>query len=337
MQTIDIHEDLFRGAISVERLENGWKPWRLPYQKLGLFPPSELHIKAEYGAGVRLSLLSDTTAIQVIIAPQKQNVKIDCVIDNDLVTTMTVAAGEREGKVDGLPHRMKRIELYLPQVQPVTVSRINIDERASLDFSPDSRKRWITYGSSITQCGEAASPALTWPAIIARRNNLHLTCLGYGGQCHLEPMLAMMIRDLPADYISLCMGVNVRGKSSLSLRTYKSAVLGFIQIIREKHRETPIIVISPIYSGFQETNENAIGVSLVKLRKQMKEAVSTLQAYGDKHLQYVDGLSLFGPEDASYLPDDLHPNAEGYQLLAERMQQRVVEPFIEANRLNRST
>ena len=329
MQSVTISEDLFQGAISVERLQDGWKPWRLPYKKLGLFPPAELHTKAEYGAGVRLSLFSDTTTIKVAIVPHERSVQMDCVVDNMFVASVTIAAGESVGIIAGLTNHLKRIELYLPQVQPVTVSHVYVDEGASVAWTPalENRKRWIAYGSSITQCGEAASPALTWPAIVARRNNLHLTCLGFGGQCHLEPLVAMMIRDLPADYISLCMGVNVRGKASLSLRTYQSAVLGFIQIIREKHSETPLFVMSPIYSGYQETNENAIGVSLVKLREQMKEAVSTLQAYGDRHIHYIDGLSLFSQEDAAYLPDDLHPNAEGYQLLAERMQQRVVEPF----------
>ena len=33
----------------------------------------------------------------------------------------------------------------------------------------------------------------------ARTHNLDLTCLGYGGQCHLDPIVASMIRDLPAD------------------------------------------------------------------------------------------------------------------------------------------
>jgi lysophospholipase L1-like esterase len=35
-------------------------------------------------------------------------------------------------------------------------------------------------------------------------------------------------------------------------------------------------------------------------------------------LGYLDGLSLFGADDAHDLPDDLHPNPEGYIRMGER-------------------
>jgi lysophospholipase L1-like esterase len=39
---------------------------------------------------------------------------------------------------------------------------------------------------------------------------------------------------------------------------------------------------------------------------------------GDANLHYLDGLALFGPDDAGDLPDDLHPNAAGYARLGHR-------------------
>ena len=35
-------------------------------------------------------------------------------------------------------------------------------------------------------------------------------------------------------------------------------------------------------------------------------------------IRYLDGLSLFGEADAHLLPDDLHPNTEGYRLMGQR-------------------
>jgi lysophospholipase L1-like esterase len=32
----------------------------------------------------------------------------------------------------------------------------------------------------------------------------------------------------------------------------------------------------------------------------------------------LDGLALFGPDDAGDLPDALHPNAAGYRRMGER-------------------
>jgi lysophospholipase L1-like esterase len=52
--------------------------------------------------------------------------------------------------------------------------------------------------------------------------------------------------------------------------------------------------------------------------------VETLQAFGDEHVTYGDGLELFGPEYGHLLPDDLHPSAEGYEVLAQRFSRIVV-------------
>ncbi|MEY3691631.1 MAG: hypothetical protein RJB57_1287, partial [Actinomycetota bacterium] len=36
------------------------------------------------------------------------------------------------------------------------------------------------------------------------------------------------------------------------------------------------------------------------------------------NIHYLDGLSLFGPDDAGDLPDLLHPNREGYARMGAR-------------------
>src|SRR5690606_3736570 len=107
-------------------------------------------------------------------------------------------------------------EIYFPQNSRIEIGSIEIDEAASFSYSPDKKIRWITYGSSNTQCAGSASPAQTWPALVARHRNWDLTCLGYSGECHMESMVARMIRDMPAEVISLCLGINVYGSNSLS-------------------------------------------------------------------------------------------------------------------------
>jgi lysophospholipase L1-like esterase len=139
-------------------------------------------------------------------------------------------------------------------------------------------------------------------------------------------MVARMIRDLPADYLSMCVGINIMGGGSLSARTFQAAVIGFIEIVREKHPDTPYAVMSPIFSLSRETTENRVEMTLVKMREQIAEAVAKLQGYGDGNLFYIDGLDLMGGEFDSYMPDHLHPNAEGYRIMAERFMK--LQPFV---------
>jgi lysophospholipase L1-like esterase len=41
----------------------------------------------------------------------------------------------------------------------------------------------------------------------------------------------------------------------------------------------------------------------------------------------VDGLSLFGPDLVSLLPDNVHPNAEGYQALGKNFLREVAAKY----------
>ena len=160
---------------------------------------------------------------------------------------------------------------------------------------------------------------------MARRRQLNLTCLGYGGNCHLEPALACMIREMPADFISLKLGINVYGAASLSPRTFKPAVIGFVQILREKHPDIPIAVVSPIVSAPRETEPNAVGLSLSLMREEVADAVRRMVDCGDANLHYFDGLRLFGEHlAADYQPDRCHPNGDGYEILGKNFLDSVL-------------
>jgi len=56
---------------------------------------------------------------------------------------------------------------------------------------------------------------------------------------------------------------------------------------------------------------------LVEIRKILASIVES-RAANDPNLYFLDGLRLFGAGDAEYLPDGLHPNAAGYELMGKR-------------------
>jgi hypothetical protein len=318
MQTIEINKEWFRGAVSVETNDTGLRPWRLPHDQLSLFA-SELAEKAGETAGVRVAFMSDSTSVELHVAITDKDILFDMVIEDELVGTKTLIAGEEICLFTNLPGSMKRVEVYFSQKAVVIVKALKVDDGASVTPLPNNQPRWVAYGSSITQCSAAESPAQTWPAIVARNKGWDLTCMGFGGQCHLEPMVARVIRDLPADVISMCLGINVMGRNSLNIRTFRSAIIGMVSIIREKHRNTPLFLFSPIYCPHRETDENLVGMTLVTMRKEIQEAVNILTSYGDSNLTYVDGLDIFGEAFVDKLPDQLHPNAEGYKIMANHI------------------
>src|SRR5690625_2009354 len=55
----------FAGAISLEKTLEGVIPWRIPYKQKKLFE-SDLLPRAASPAGVRLTLISDTSSLRVV-------------------------------------------------------------------------------------------------------------------------------------------------------------------------------------------------------------------------------------------------------------------------------
>lgn len=327
MQKLSV-ADLFKGAVSVEETSEYVKPWRVPFKQAHLFVPNAINGKAEIPAGVRITFGSDTTTLKIsIVATDEEPLEFDIVVDGTLYRQATIPPGETELVIDTLSPRNKQLEIYLSQKHTVQLTGIWIDEQADWSTVQKQQKKWVTYGSSITQCVDAESPSKTWPSLVARGLNLDLTCLGFGANCQMEPMLSKVIRDLPADFISLCVGINIMGGSTLSKRTFAPALIGFIETIREKHPTTPMAIMSPVYAKDRETNENKVGLNLVIMREEIKKVVELLQNHGDEHIKYIDGLEIFGEEYADYFPDKLHPNAEGYKIMDKHFQAKIKEEF----------
>ena len=198
MQAVTLHEGFFSGALSVERLDGALRPWRLPHDRLELYPSPEDSLigRAMESSGVRLSFTTDAPEIGVRFRPLagepvQAGHRIDATIDGELAASVEVAPGATAATFGGLPAAAKVVEVWLPHTSPIEVTGLTVTAGCSCEPAPDARPKWITYGSSLTHCRRAHSPARTWPAIVARRRRWHLTSLGFGGNCCLEPMLGV--------------------------------------------------------------------------------------------------------------------------------------------------
>ena len=99
--------------------------------------------------------------------PQNESGMLDLSCDGEVVASLDLAEKDTFA-FENLPDGEKLIELWLPQFGRFQLRSLEIDDGATLESFTDTRPRWVTYGSSITQCRTAASPTQTWPAIVAR-------------------------------------------------------------------------------------------------------------------------------------------------------------------------
>ena len=317
-------EPLFHGHLDFEEREEGLMPLRLPLESKPFAAPG-LWGRATNSAGVRLRFITDAKEIVLkfrLGVKENQNhpkVLIDLLLPGEKPRTFQTEEGAamQELVLPGPFPPDQPIEIFLPIAVSFTLQDLEARGPSFVRPVADPCLRWITYGSSITQCG-AASPSRTWPALAAKALNWNLTCLGYGGNCQFDQIVARAIAAAPADRISCCLGINTRG-GFFSPRTWAPAVEGLIFTIRDKHPKTPLLIIFPICCPKGEIEEDTSEVmGLPVMRRRLVEIVEKFRATGDNHIHYLDGLRLMGPEDVHLLPDGLHPNAEGYELLGQR-------------------
>ena len=238
------------------------------------------------------------------------------------------------------------VQIWLPQNCPIELISIEAnDEWQSADTS--HQPLWLHYGSSISHCEDADGPLGVWPVAAARELGLDVYNLGLGGCANLEQFAARTIRDMPAKLISLKLGINVVNNASYTARTFGPAVHGFIDTIRDAHKTTPILVISPVSCPAHEDNPGPsetgldgmvqgqpfsrhswIGeLTLRGIREILSEIVAVRSAT-DPNIHYLDGLQLFNHDEALTMPDGIHPDAAGYRTIAANFVERVPREWL---------
>ncbi|GHB90942.1 SGNH/GDSL hydrolase family protein [Cerasicoccus arenae] len=333
MKTIIPDETFFQGAISFERGEDYIRPWRLPFDELALHAPDgDLPDKAGRSAGVRLRFQTNSPVIELEAHLNNMGALpiMDLVCDNEILVSQGPSGDSDIYRFAGLEPSSHVYEIYLPVQAYSYVKALRVADDASLEIVADERVRWLTYGSSITHCGGSKSPARSWPATAARALNLNLTCLGYSGNCHLEPMVARVIANQPMDIITLKLGINIYGGSTLGKRTFRHNIIGFVKTIRDQHPDAPIGLITPIYAAERETTNNAAGMTLEDYREELRSVHEVLTSFNDEKLFLFEGRDLLWEADADLLPDNLHPNGKGYQLMGQRAAEKILPVLLAA-------
>lgn len=208
-----------------------------------------------------------------------------------------------------LPPGVGPVTVHLPEsLSPVV---LGVRGRGIAPAPP--RPRWVVHGDSITEGWLAGRPALSWLSAAGRALGLDPVNLGYAGSAHGEAACAEQIATLHCELITLAFGTNCWSGVPASAPLLYETTRTFLDLVRQGHPETPLLVVSPPLRPEAEEAPNRLGATLGELRDAQESAVLERAAAGDRRLALLPGLRLLGPH---HLADGLHPNDDGHAVLA---------------------
>ena len=281
--------------------------------------PGDTWMMASLPVGVRLELVGDAGEVEIRYTTTTDQLgyrgdgagrTFQAFSDGMVVGEVEAALGEGVARLP-LGGGDERTIVYLPEGMRPTIREVT---GIGGDIAPaPAQPRWVVYGDSVAEGWIASSPAGAWPAIAGREQGLDVVNLGYAGAARGEIPSAEQVAKLEADLITVCHGTNCWTRTPHSAGLFREGVVAFLDILREEHPDTPILVVSPVVRPDAEATPNRLGASLADLRDAMEEVVARRQAAGDERLELVRGLALISAEQ---LGDGIHPDDAGHAAMA---------------------
>jgi lysophospholipase L1-like esterase len=96
--------------------------------------------------------------------------------------------------------------------------------------------------------------------------------------------------------------------------------VAFLEVVRQGHPETPILVVSPVIRPDGEDTPNRLGATLRDLRAAIENVVRARVETGDSQLGLLPGAELITEDQ---LDDGIHPNDDGHRAIAAAVGPRV--------------
>ena len=171
-------------------------------------------------------------------------------------------------------------------------------------------KRWIFYGTSITQGACASRPGMSYVNILSRYFRKEIINFGFSGNGLAESIMAEMILEVKGlEIVFIDIDAN-----AVEFNTLKPNLELFLKTIRKYSQDLKIVLISRVHDIYQKTNKKTKTIYLDSLSFQ-KDIVKKLK---DNNLFFIDGYDIFPESEYSdYTVDGIHFSDLGYYKFAE--------------------
>ena len=212
---------------------------------------------------------------------------------------------------------MREVTINFPLYSNVRELYIGLDENAVVEAPTAYKieKPVVFYGSSITQGGCASRPGTCYQAYVTRQFDCDHINLGFSGNAKAEVEMAEYVAGLDMSTFVYDYDHNAPTLSHL-IETHER----MYKIVREKHPEIPIIMMSRPKLYLDAEEEQRVDF--------IKKTLDNAKAAGDKNIYFIDGRDLCKYCGNEGTVDGCHPTDFGFASMG-----MVLCEFIEENGL----
>lgn len=201
------------------------------------------------------------------------------------------------------------VTINLPRNDNLASLEIGIDDDADLLAPGDYRVEYpiLFYGSSITEGGCAPRPGIAYTSILCRWLDADYYNYGFSGAAKGELEFAEYI----AAHKNISLFVYDYDHNAPNPEHLQKTHEPFFKIIREAHRDMPIIMMS------RPDFDWNLKDSLLR-REVVHRTFMNARSSGDNHVYFIDGEQFFGRTGREECTiDGCHPNALGFMRMAQ--------------------
>jgi len=218
--------------------------------------------------------------------------------------------------------QLRAFTLNFPLYNGINSVQIGLEEGAVVEAPlPFTRSgKFVIYGTSITQGGCVARPGMAYSNILSRKLDVQFVNLGFSGNGRGGGEFAHLINQISGtNFIILDYEANAN-------KTIVNTLGPFVEILREKHPDIPILIMSKIRYTSAVVGSPSYE-NLMSNRDFQKDLVDERKAAGDKNIYFLDGSKVLGDDYYECTVDGSHPTDLGSYRIAEALFFQILKIF----------
>jgi hypothetical protein len=212
--------------------------------------------------------------------------------------------------VNGLDAGEHVFTVYFPLFNNLERAEIGLPPGLSFELLPaQTAEPIVYYGTSIIHGASASRAGMSLPPILSRRLGRTVINYGFSGNARMEVELARFMAEIDAAaYVIDCL-------PNMDADLVRERGLPFMETLRAARPDTPVLLVE------DRTLANAWIIAAERdnhaaRRAELRSVFDTLIARGDRHLHYLEGVTLLGMDDDATV-DRSHPTDLGFARMAD--------------------